>query len=58
MARVLSGVDNKTIPLLKNLFLFSAQKLISEADMDEFRAGIHNDRGFGNNFRSERGQAA
>ena len=30
----------------------------AEADMDEFRAGIHNDRGFGNDFRSERGQAA
>ena len=27
----------------------------AEADMDEFRAGIHNDRGFGNNFRSEQG---
>ena len=25
----------------------------AEADMDEFRAGIHNDRGFGNDFRSE-----
>ena len=24
----------------------------AEADMDEFRAGIHNDRGFGNDFRS------
>ena len=30
----------------------------AEADMDEFRAGINNDRGFGNDFRSERGQAA
>ena len=27
----------------------------AEADMDEFRAGIHNDRGFGNDFRNERG---
>ena len=34
------------------------QSSAAEADMDEFRAGIHNDRGFGNNFRSERGQAA
>ena len=23
----------------------------AEADMDEFRAGIHNDRGFGSDFR-------
>ena len=30
----------------------------AEADIDEFCAGIHNDRGFGNDFRSERGQAA
>ena len=32
-----------------------AQSSAAEADMDEFRAGIHNDRGFGNNFRSEQG---
>ena len=35
-----------------------ARSSAAEADMDEFRAGIHNDRGFGNDFRSERGQAA
>ena len=45
------------------LFLFSRtarrmQSSAAEADMDEFRAGIHNDRGFGYNVRSERGQAA
>ena len=34
-----------------------ARSSAAEADMDEFRAGIHNDRGFGNDFRSERGQA-
>ena len=50
-------VDNKTIPLLKKV-RFRMQSSAAEADMDEFRAGIHNDRGFGNNFRSERGQAA
>ena len=27
----------------------------AEADMDEFRAGIHHDRGFGNDFRDARG---
>ena len=32
-----------------------ARSSAAEADMDEFRAGIHNDRGFGNNFRSEQG---
>ena len=35
-----------------------ARSSAAEADMDEFRAGIHNDRGFGNDFRNERGQAA
>ena len=35
---------HKTFSLLKK-----------EIWMDEFRAGIHNDRGFGNNFRSEQG---
>ena len=39
------GVNNKD--------QVSSQKLFVE-----FRAGIHNDRGFGNDFRSERGQAA
>ena len=29
----------------------------AEADMDEFRAGIHNDRGFGNDFREGAGYA-
>ena len=32
-----------------------ARSSAAEADMDEFRAGIHNDRGFSNNFRSEQG---
>ena len=32
-----------------------ARSSAAEADMDEFRAGIHNDRGFGNDFRNERG---
>ena len=36
----------------------AVRRMRAEADMDEFRAGIHNDRGFGNDFRSERGQAA
>ena len=29
-----------------------ARSSAAEADMDEFRAGIHNDRGFGNDFRN------
>ena len=28
----------------------------AEADMDEFRAGIHNDRSFGSDFPGGRGQ--
>ena len=28
-----------------------AQSSAAEADLDEFRAGIHNDRGFDNHFR-------
>ena len=32
-----------------------ARSSAAEADMDQFRAGTHNDRGFGNNFRSEQG---
>ena len=34
-----------------------ARSSAAEADMDEFRAGIHHDRGFGNDFRCERRQA-
>ena len=37
----------------------AARRMLSsaaEADMDEFRAGIHNDRGFGSHFRGSRGQ--
>ena len=28
------------------------QSPVAEADMDEFRAGIHSDRGFGSDFRN------
>ena len=34
----------------------AARRMLSsaaEADMDEFRAGIHNDRGFGSDFRGK-----
>ena len=37
----------------------AARRMLSsaaEADMDEFRAGIHNDRGFGSHFRGSCGQ--
>ena len=36
--------------------LVSDMSSAAEADMDEFRAGIHNDRGFGSDFRGSRGQ--
>ena len=29
----------------------------AEADTDEFRAGIHNDRGFGSDFRGRAGKS-
>ena len=34
----------------------AARSAAAEADKDEFRAGIHNDRSFGSDFNEGRGQ--
>ena len=57
-----AGSRHGLVCALKLFFVQSSQSYRAEylpvSNVDEFHAGIHNDRGFGNDSRSERGQAS